>query len=417
MNMAVTQYNVDPGISAKFVVELVNDGNVVDYVNLSVLELPENWKTSASEGRIVELDAFSSTVEIVSITSYSGGYAGEYDMEIVGTLLSDETEEYIPVKVIVIQHYDVDLDIEDKEKFVEPESEVYFNISIMNQGNGVDNVHRDVVGLPNVLKSSIHFPLEHQYELAPGEVKKEVLRIVVPKNYKGDYINFSVMIYSEGDSAQRDNINASTIIERKEKSIDDSDENGLLSELFPYIILIIIIIIVFVIIGILISRRDRREEYREHAPPPRHPSPPPPPPPRKRKSRVDGAMRDLDHRRSRRGRRPGRGSHKPKDRVRWRGSALLDEKEFDEVDDEDEIDDEFDDEDEDEDVYDMDAEAEKDESDTDWDDEQNEDDWDEGEDESDWDEDDDVADDDDEDVFEIELDEDEPSKKTDVDWE
>jgi uncharacterized membrane protein len=429
MNMAITQYNVDPGISAKFVVELVNDGNVVDYVNLSVLDLPDNWKTSVGTGKIIELEPFSSTVEIVTITSYSEGNAGEYGMEIIGTLTSDETSEYIPVKVIVIQYFDVELGIEDKEKIVEPNTEVSYNITITNDGNGIDGIYREVVGLPNALKDDIHFPLEYKYELAPGETRKEVLRILVPKDYKGDYINISVLIYSEGDSAKQDKVNATTIVEKKTKAQDGSDGQDYLSTLFPYILIFIIILIILILIGVVISRRNQRIEHMEREPPPRRRSPPPPPPPRSRGGRrADRAIAGLGGRRDRRGRRHGsRRGRRPRDKVRWRGSEL-DEDETGDLTDE-EFDEDYEDEDEDEEVYDMDAEAEEDESETDWDEEEDDEDtdWDEDEvedDDADWDEDEEepveveeVEDvDDEEEIFEIELDDDVPEREY-IDWE
>jgi hypothetical protein len=367
LNCAVTQYTVDPGISAKFEVEIVNDGNDVDNVNLSIIDLPKDWKTSVGDtGTTFTIDAFSSVKEIITVTSYSSGNSGEYEMEIIGTLLGDDSTDTIPIRVTVIQLFDVELDVEDDEKATVPNKEVHYNITIQNTGNGQDGIYREVIGIPSNLKNNIHFPLKHKYDLAPGQVRKETLRIFIPEDFDPGYFNLSVLIYSEGDASQKDKINASTMVEQKAK-FDEESSTFDISGAIPWIILIIIILIILIAIGVVLSRRNRRRAHRELVPAPSYRAPPPPPPPRGRARRAGRMIDDLDDeygqprrrggpRRRPRGRR-GRGrGRRARDKVRWRESRLEEGEEPEDLD-----------EDEEEEVYDVDAEEDK--EDTDWDDE------------------------------------------------
>ncbi len=404
INCAVTQYTVDPGISAKFEVEIVNDGNDVDLVNLSIIDLPKDWKTSVGEmGKIFTVDAFSSIKEIVTVTSYASGNAGEYEMEIIGTLLGDESTDTIPIRVTVIQLFDVELEVEDAEKSTAPNKEVHYNITIKNSGNGQDGIYREVIGIPASLKNNIHFPLKHKYDLAPGQERTETLRIFIPEDFDPGYFNLSVLIYSEGDASHRDKINASTLVEQKVRFDEESSEFDF-SEVIPWIVLIIIILIILIAIGVVLSRRNRRRAHRELVPPPLHRAPPPPPPPHGRARRAERMMGELDDDyrprrrggpRHRPGARRGRG-RRPRDKVKWRESHLDEEEPEDhyeedegeeevyDMDAEDENEDEdewLDDDEEEEEVYDMDDAAEE-EDDADWDVEEDEKDaWDKDKDE------------------------------------
>ncbi len=355
MNCPVTQATRDPGISAKFDVEFVNNGNAVDHVNLSILDLPDNWKTSLSnEGTTFTVDAFSSVKEIVTITSDVSGKADEYEMEIVGTLLGDDSTETIPISVRVIQLFDVELEIEEDEKATYPDQEVYFNITVRNSGNGDDEIRREVNGLPQNLENNIRFPLIHTYELAPGQERAETMRILIPAGYDPGYINFSVYIYSEGDPSHDEKVNMSTLVEQVAQGDEESSEFDIFDFSNPsglvFLIVIALIIIILIVVAVVLSRRSRREMYREQAPPPLRHAPPPPPPPR-------GRRRGSGRRRGPRGAVRGRGGRRPRDKVRWRESQLDEEEP--EVVEEDE-----------EEIYDVDAE---DDEDADWDEDEKED--------------------------------------------
>jgi len=189
------QKYIDAGKDVIFFVKVINDGNILVDVDLEESGVIKGWKVEFEDflPQITENGGWK-TVE-VKVTAPTNGRAYERLSFSLGATVRGATyvAAQLELMAIVTPVYDFTANVEPQQVATLPGQELYFNVSVRNDGNGENDIKAEVISAPPGWISDIGrmegngwFSSRSSYFLDYNEIERFTYWLVIPENERAN---------------------------------------------------------------------------------------------------------------------------------------------------------------------------------------------------------------------------------------
>jgi uncharacterized membrane protein len=194
----------------------VNTGNTQAQVQLSWSGTNmENWDVSFSHNGFDLLPGLTDFVTL-TITPHTAGH-GDYTLFVEGALWADaeiKTQDTLSLFITILQWYEIELTTQNETQDFIPAETKYYEIEIINQGNGHDVFSLILDHSISGTSSSWQFELDKtSVGLDPYYKENLTLEVTAPSNaHAGDSITIHITGKSSGDPSKSDTLSTISLV-------------------------------------------------------------------------------------------------------------------------------------------------------------------------------------------------------------
>ncbi len=201
--------------SAFYEILVKNNGNAMGSVDLSIDGTNvDEWDVSFDQNGFQLLPGDTDMVTL-TITPQSSEH-GDYHANVIGDLKLDSTvkdSDSQSITLTVNQWFGIDLETQNFQLDFIPDETRYYNITVINQGNGPDSFSLGMTGTESGISSGWQYDLDETLVMLNAFQQTTVLLSVTnPENARlGDRIIIDITGTSYGDQNQRDTLQTLSI--------------------------------------------------------------------------------------------------------------------------------------------------------------------------------------------------------------
>jgi uncharacterized membrane protein len=218
MDLSTTIDTVEVGWEeqAIFQVQVTNTGNTQAQVQLSWSGVNmENWDVSFSDNGFDLLPGLTEIITL-TITPQTAGH-GDYTLFVEGALWADaeiKAQDTLSLYITILQWYELELTTQNETQEFIPAETKYYDIKIINQGNGHDEFFLTLDYSHSGTSNSWQFELDKtSVELEPYYQENLTLEVTAPTNaFAGDSITIHITGKSSGDPGKSDTLSTISLV-------------------------------------------------------------------------------------------------------------------------------------------------------------------------------------------------------------
>lgn len=218
MDLSTTNDAADVGWDeqAIFQIQVSNTGNTQAQVQLSWSGVNmEDWDVSFSHNGFDLLPGLTDIVTL-TITPQTAGH-GDYTLFVEGALWADaeiKAQDTLPLFITILQWYEIELTTQNETHNFIPTETKYYEIDVINQGNGQDVFSLSLDYSISGTSTSWQFELDKTtVALEPYYQENLTLEVTAPSNaLAGDSITIHIIGTSSGDPSKTDTLSTISLV-------------------------------------------------------------------------------------------------------------------------------------------------------------------------------------------------------------
>ena len=231
--VGLSAQDIEAGKRVYYSFMVTNKGNAVDSFDLEVIAdgIPDNWEASLDNDEVSSLgvDQSINLTDVLVVKAPSDAAA-----DVVATIQvkvssqeNSSVQKTFTSRSTVLQNYDPKINIEGGDtKSADPESEVTYNLTIQNDGNGEDEISLSLIG-SNSTWGTLG---ESSFTLGAGANTSTTLRVTAPEDTTAQNgYKITIRATSEDDSTNKNRdvfLNVNQIYEVSVSVSGDTSQSG-----------------------------------------------------------------------------------------------------------------------------------------------------------------------------------------------
>jgi uncharacterized membrane protein len=250
--------NLTSGVKSTLPITVSNLGNDKDTITLRIADQIPYCSVSLKDQDPIVLRAYGSKNIDLSVTPDKNIYAGMKSIPIIATLKSTGENYTFEIPFNINQYCGVELSANKKQITTQPGTEIKYDISIQNTGNGEDTFIIMIDDIPQ--QWNVNFPKRDSITVQPFKSTNRSLFLNIPSDEPYHDVKINIRIKSTVDDSVNSAIQLTTSIEEDEMTV-----LGVKVETFGISIVIIIVIIILISAVLIRGRRKKHQTKKDNA--------------------------------------------------------------------------------------------------------------------------------------------------------